>query len=165
MKSTTQIALGGGCHWCTEAVFQQLKGVYNVQQGYIASTGENNNLSEGILFEYNPEEISLERLIYVHLSTHKSTSNHSFRKKYRSAVYYFSDVQEKQLTNTIASLQKKFNEKIITKVLAFVEFKASRESIQNYYTKNPDSPFCKRYIIPKLDLIKKIIKIRTTNVE
>ena len=159
MKSTTQIALGGGCHWCTEAVFQQLEGVYTIQQGYVASNGENSSFSEAILFEYNSDIISLQKLIYVHLLTHQSTSNHSFRKKYRSAVYYFSEDQKTEITNTIIYLQKKFDQKIITQVLPFIEFKPSRESIQNYYTKNPDSPFCKRYIIPKLKLLEDKLKV------
>ena len=67
-----KIALGGGCHWCTEAVFQSLKGVEKVNQGYVASTGENNWFSEAVIVHFNDEIITLKTLIEIHLHTHKS---------------------------------------------------------------------------------------------
>ena len=85
--NTQKIALGGGCHWCTEAVFQSLIGVERVEQGYVASTGNNNSFSEAVIVHFNTERISLKTLIEIHLHTHKSTSNHSLRERYRSAVY------------------------------------------------------------------------------
>ncbi len=94
MDSKTKIALGGGCHWCTEAVFQSLIGVRSVEQGFVASTEENSSFSEAVIVHFNPEDITLQTLIEVHLHTHKSTSAHSMRQKYRSAIYYFSDEQK-----------------------------------------------------------------------
>ena len=81
------IGLGGGCHWCTEAVFQSLRGVTQVEQGYIAAIAPDDSLSEGVIVHYNPAIISISVLIEIHLHTHKSTSNHSMRDTYRSAVY------------------------------------------------------------------------------
>jgi len=72
----SRIALGGGCHWCTEAVFQSLKGVNRVEQGYVSSINENLSFSEGIIVEYYENKIPLEILIHIHLLTHKSTSKH-----------------------------------------------------------------------------------------
>ena len=88
-----KIALGGGCHWCTEAVFQSLKGVVSVEQGYIASLVKHSAFSEGVIVHFNANIISLKTLIEIHLYTHKSTSNHSMREKYRSAIYVFSKSQ------------------------------------------------------------------------
>lgn len=154
MKSAiSQIGFGGGCHWCTEAVFQALKGVIKVKQGWIASEGGNENFSEAVLVHFNSEEITIESLIKVHLHTHKCTSNHSMRKKYRSAVYTFSDEQLIQSKILIAGFQNDFENKIITKVLPFIAFKPSSSEFQNYYIKNPSKPFCKRYINPKLKFI------------
>ena len=82
------IGLGGGCHWCTEAVFLNLKGVVRVEQGWISASGAV-EFSEAVLVHFNPEKISIKDLIAVHLHTHKSTSSHSMRSKYRSAVYTF----------------------------------------------------------------------------
>lgn len=149
----TKIALGGGCHWCTEAVFQSLVGVENVEQGYVASEGEYHTFSEAVIVHFNAELISLNTLIEIHLHTHKSTSNHSMREKYRSAVYTFSEEQKMSVEKIIDELQIEFDSKIVTKVYPFSKFKASREAIQNYYEKNPNKPFCETFINPKLMLL------------
>ncbi|GAA3636116.1 peptide-methionine (S)-S-oxide reductase [Flavivirga jejuensis] len=148
-----KIALGGGCHWCTEAVFQALIGVMKVEQGYVASVNENSSFSEAIIVHFNTEGVSLKTLIEIHLHTHKSTSNHAMRSKYRSAVYTFSEEQRKESEGIINNLQEDFEYKIITKVYPFQSFKASREAIQNYYQKNPNKPFCKTFINPKLEIL------------
>lgn len=145
-----KIALGGGCHWCTEAVFQSLIGVVKVEQGYVASVDENKSFSEAVIVHFNTEDITLKTLVEIHLYTHKSTSNHSMRSKYRSAVYTFSEEQKRESESIIEGFQKDFEHKLITKVCLFQSFKASREAIQNYYQKNPKKPFCKTFIDPKL---------------
>ncbi len=150
MAQKEKIGLGGGCHWCTEAVFQAVEGVTIVEQGYIASEGEASEFSEAVIVHFDPKMVDIERLLEIHLHTHSSTSNHSFRNKYRSAVYFFSSEDEKDLKKILEKLQQDFEKLLITEVLPFREFKPSRESIQNYYKKNPDAPFCKRYIKPKL---------------
>ena len=150
----SKIALGGGCHWCTEAVFQSLKGVEKVEQGYVASTGENDTFSEAVIINFNPGSISLDTLIEIHLHTHKSTSDHSMREKYRSAVYVFSEEQKESSENIIQGFQKEFDDKLITSVYTFKRFQASREEILDYYYENPDKPFCKKFIDPKLKLLQ-----------
>lgn len=149
----SKIALGGGCHWCTEAVFQSLLGVLKVEQGYVASIGDNSSFSEAIIVYFNSEEISLKTLIEIHLHTHKSTSNHSMRSKYRSAVYTFSEVQRQEVEQIIERFQVLFEKKLITQVFPFQNFKASRSEITNYYYKNPKKPFCESFINPKLKLL------------
>ena len=93
-NDTAKIAFGGGCHWCTEAVFQQLKGVIRVEQGFVASVNEYQSFSEAVIVHFNPSIIPLKILVEIHLYTHKSTSNHSMRSKYRSAIYYFTDEEK-----------------------------------------------------------------------
>lgn len=148
-----KIALGGGCHWCTEAVFQSLKGVERVEQGYVASTGEQASFSEAVVVHFNKEKISLHTLIEIHLHTHKSTSAHSMRDKYRSAIYTFSEKQNVEAEEIIKSLQSDFENRIITKVHPFSEFKPSREQLLNYFYSNPNKPFCEIFINPKLLLL------------
>ncbi|MDH7444623.1 peptide-methionine (S)-S-oxide reductase [Aquimarina sp. 2201CG14-23] len=155
MMNGLQIGLGGGCHWCTEAVFQSLKGVNQVEQGYISSVGKNSAFSEAVLVSYNPQIITLKDLIEIHLHTHKSTSDHSFREKYRSAVYYLDEKEKLTIETFLNVLNKNFGNQLITQVLAFKEFKSSRSSLINYYRKNPEKPFCQRFINPKLDLLRK----------
>ena len=74
-----KIAFGGGCHWCTEAIFQSLRGVQKVEQGWISSTHPGaSTLSEAVIVHFETSLISLDTLIEVHLSTHNATSNHAF---------------------------------------------------------------------------------------
>ncbi len=88
-----KIGFGGGCHWCTEAVFQALIGVEKVEQGWIASEGENDSFSEAVIVHFDESTIDLSTLTAIHLFTHSCTSEHSMWKKYRSAVYTFSNKQ------------------------------------------------------------------------
>lgn len=148
-----KIGLGGGCHWCTEAVFQSLHGVSAVQQGWISSDSPYNELSEGVAVSFNDEIISLHTLIAVHLHTHSCTSIHSMRSKYRSAVYTFSAGQISEAAAAINILQRDFDLPIITMILPFRHFKLNNQSFLNYYYKNPKKPFCQTYINPKLKLL------------
>lgn len=149
-----KIGLGGGCHWCTEAVFQSLIGVQKVTQGYIASEEYKGVYSEGIILEFDPTLIPVKILIDIHLATHKSTSNHSMRPKYRSAIYVFSDTQREATEIVLEIIRNEYSEKIITEVLLFDELKVSRNEIQNYYYSNPEKPFCRMYIDPKIKILQ-----------
>ncbi|TPN84545.1 peptide-methionine (S)-S-oxide reductase [Aquimarina algicola] len=153
-KDTLKIGFGGGCHWCTEAVFQSLKGITHVEQGYIKSTNENSTFSEAVIVTFTPYIISLKDLITIHLHTHHSTSNHSFRKKYRSAIYYFDTMNESNIKVYLEELQQDFDDKIITRILPYNGFSASRKELINYHEQNPEKPFCKKYITPKLEFLK-----------
>ena len=146
------IGFGGSCHWCTEAVFQSLKGVVKVEQGWIAAE-EAPDFHEAVIVHYQPELIPFDILIEVHLLTHNSTSDHSMRKKYRSAIYTFSPSQKERAEEVLQKLQPDFTEPLITKTYTFMEFRTSEETFQNYYAKNPGKPFCKSYISPKLKLV------------
>ena len=150
---THKTALGGGCHWCTEAVYQSLKGVEKVEQGYVSSTGENSTFSEAVVVHFNPEKVSLHTLIEIHLYTHKSTSDHSMRDKYRSAIYVFTKEQKIEAQLIIDGFQKAFDYNLVTRILPFERFKFSRKQIQNYYYSNPQKPFCETFINPKLKLL------------
>lgn len=157
MKTILKIGLGGGCHWCTEAVFQAVPGVLKVEQGYISSKMPYDSMSEAVIAHFK-DVVDLKKLIDIHLETHASTRQHSRRDDYRSAVYFFDVETEKKVKSIISTLSRKRNKNYITAVLPFVAFKPSRESIQNYYKTRPDAPFCKRYIEPKLKLVSDILK-------
>ena len=150
-----KIGFGGGCHWCTEAVFMSLRGVAQVQQGFIQSLPPNECFSEAVVLHYDADQIALKILIEAHLRTHASTSEHSMRGKYRSAVYVFDQLQTDTSTDILNALQQGFDKPLITRVLQTVEFKASDERFRNYYATDPSRPFCTTYIDPKLDLLRK----------
>lgn len=130
-------------------------GVEKVDQGYISVNDALEQFYEGILLYFNPEIISLRKLIEIHLQTHHSTSNHSMRSKYLSAVYTFDNIQHKQITFLLAQLQNNYKDAIITKAYSFGAFKESRSEIRNYYKTDPQRPFCKVYIEPKLEFLKR----------
>ncbi len=153
MKSTEKIGLGGGCHWCTEAVFQSLRGVEKVEQGFIASTDKNDTFSEAIIVHFEAAAITMKDLIEIHLLTHESTSNHSMRQKYRSAVYSFSDRQRTKAQGILKTLQPNFERPLITQVLPLATFRPSEGQFTDYYYNNPQKPFCRSYIQPKLKLV------------
>jgi len=158
LEKTTElnrIGLGGGCHWCTEAVYQSLLGVQFVEQGFIAAINDEDSYSEAVIVHFDPRIIPLEILIEIHLYTHESTTEHSMRDKYRSAIYTYSDTQPIEIQLIIRKLQQNFSKPIITKILPFHKFRLSIEKFQNYYYSNPDKPFCKNYINPKLHLLQK----------
>lgn len=148
-----QAGFGGGCHWCTEAVFSSLKGIKSVQQGWIASVEDNSFFSEGVIIRYDDDIISFVTLIAIHLHTHSSTSQHSMRGKYRSAIYTFDDRDALLARDAIEFLQSEFNDPIITQVLPYAEFNRSRDELLDYYFSDPQKPFCELYINPKLKLI------------
>lgn len=148
-----KIGFGGGCHWCTEGIFQSLIGIADVKQGWISSFGKNVSFSEAVLVEFDPQTISLKDLIEIHLHTHSSTSKHSFREKYRSAVYVFDEDQEKKCKKNIEEFQSDFDDQIITKVLVFREFKLNKAEQLNYLYTRRNAPFCKKIINPKLSVL------------
>lgn len=155
-----QIGFGGGCYWCTEAVFQSLTGVFCVEQGFISSKAPYDAPSEAVWITYDPAVIKLSDLIEIHLQTHASDSNHKFRVKYRSAIYYqpgakqsdsLKKLLEKILHNKSVILQKR----LITLVLPMVYFNQSPQKYKNYYKNNPARAYCKTHIEPKLELLRK----------
>ncbi len=149
-----KIAFGGGCHWCTEAIFQSLKGVSKVEQGWVSSTIESATTpSEAVIIHFDALLISLEILTEVHLFTHNSTSNHTFRQKYRSAIYTFSKPQQLEAQRVLEEKQKLFEKPLVTKVYPFGEFRLNDEQYLNYYKSNPEKPFCKIRIKPKLRVV------------
>lgn len=154
-NQSSQIGFGGGCHWCTEAVFSSLVGVSCVQQGFIRSQPPKDQYSEAVLIQYNEEKISLFKLIEIHLRTHASFSAHSMREKYRSAIYVENDAMAEKCEEVLNALQARFDEPLVTQVLESVKFKKSSESYTDYYATDRERPFCVTYIEPKLALLRR----------
>lgn len=148
-----KIGFGGGCHWCTEAVFQALHGVDLVEQGWISSLNPYHAFSEAVIVHFN-KNVTLEVLIEVHLLTHSSANAHSMREKYRSAVYYFDPIDKDAIEPIIGDLAKKNDAKYITQALPFVDFQLNTENYLSYYKKDKQKPFCLNNISPKLKAIR-----------
>lgn len=152
------IGLGGGCHWCTEAIFQSLKGIHEVKQGWIKSNPPWSSWSEAVLISFDSTIITLSDLIEVHLYTHGSTSNHKLTEKYRSSIYFFTKEQEEIATQAVKALQINFEKPLVTKVIPFIEFKINEDQFLNYYQTDEQRPFCENVIKPKLDTVSRLFK-------
>jgi len=149
-----KVAYGGGCHWCTEAIFQSLIGVNKVEQGWVSSSHPDGTVpSEAVIVHFDTSLISLETLTEIHLFTHNATSNHTFRQKYRSAIYTFSALQYVETQIIVEVKQKLFEKPLVTKVYPFGNFRLNEEQYLNYYKRNPEKPFCQVRIEPKLKIL------------
>lgn len=150
------VGFGGGCHWCTEAVFDALEGVTSVRQGFIAAAAPDDALSEAALVTFDPARIPLAVLVEIHLRTHSSTSDHTMRGKYRSAVYVRpgDPAAEKDAGDALALAAASLEAPIVTRVLPLVRFEESPVTFRRYYARNAGKPFCVSYIDPKLRLLR-----------
>ena len=146
---------GGGCHWCTEGVFQALKGVSRVDQGFIRSEPPADTWAEGVIVTFDPGVISLATLSEVHLRTHSSARARSPRSKYRTAIYVFGDPQRQEVDPVISAFADEIGKPVQTQVLPFSGFRPSDARFQNYSRTDPNRPFCRRYIDPKLNFIRR----------
>ena len=127
----------------------------SVSQGFLKSHSPNHLYSEAVLIQYDENIISLAKLIEIHLRTHASSSQHSMRKKYRSALYVDNNAMAERCINILDTLSTQFDKPLVTQVLSIVEFKRSSDSYREYYATNPDRPFCITYIEPKLALLRR----------
>ena len=151
-----KLALGGGCHWCTEGVFQSLRGVTAVEQGWVASAAPYDAFSEAVIVHYDADAISTSDLIEVHLTTHACEAEHPLRHRYRSAVYYFGGEEEaRSLVERVGQVAKRLGLHPLTQVLPYAAFRASLPEHLDYYQTNPERPFCRRYITPKIKQLRK----------
>lgn len=169
---TTKIAVfGGGCFWCTEAVFKMLKGVSSVLPGYAGgdmdapsyedvSSGKTGH-AEVVRLEYDPSQIRYEDLLTVFFGSHDPTTMNrqgaDVGTQYRSVIFSTDDEQKKAAEDFIAELNAS-NEKgnpIVTTVEPLGKFYEAEDYHHNYYANNEDKPYCQMVINPKLDKVKK----------
>ena len=161
----------GGCFWCTEAIFKNLKGVINVLPGYTGGkriyptyeqvvTGATGH-AESIKITFNPEKISYEELLEIFFSTHDPTTlnrqGNDVGTQYRSAVFYTSEKQKKLAEAYINFLEKEdvFDKYIVTEILPATEFYIAEKYHHNYLENHPENPYCQFVIVPKLEKFKK----------
>jgi len=163
---------GGGCFWCTEAIFQRLNGVEKVTSGYSGGKVKNpsyNEVTSGetghaevIQIQFNPSVINFQEILDVFFATHDPTTlnrqGYDVGTQYRSAIFYHSTAQKDVSEAFIKALTeaKVFEKKIVTEVTAFDAFYEAEAYHQNYYNNNKNQVYCVAVINPKLDkFIKK----------
>ena len=172
---TGEIVLAGGCFWCTEAVFEELKGVKAVDSGYsggnegdasytLVSAGLTNH-AESIRVRYDPEQIKLEQILEVfflvaHDPTQKNRQGADIGKHYRSAVFYSSDAQKQAVENFIKKLETKkvFDAPIVTTLEPLKGFYVAEEYHQNYARLQSSNPYIQCVAMPKLAKVREKYK-------
>ncbi|OTG74291.1 peptide-methionine (S)-S-oxide reductase [Acinetobacter sp. ANC 4218] len=158
-----QALFGGGCFWCVEAVFLQLKGVKKVVSGYAGGHTEHpsyddicrgdTNHAEVILIDYDETQISFVQLLDVFFTTHDPTTlnrqGNDIGTQYRSVIYYFNDEQQQQAQHTIDALKTE-GLNIVTELSPAPQFYPAEDYHQNFFARNPAQGYCNFTIPPKL---------------
>ncbi|MFZ5978485.1 MULTISPECIES: peptide-methionine (S)-S-oxide reductase MsrA [Hydrotalea] len=165
---------GEGCFWCTEAFFQRLKGVYEVNSGYggghVANPtyeqvcDKNTGHVELAQIIYDPNEVSFDELLEVFWKTHDPTTLNQqgadVGPQYRSVIFYTNEMQREKAEQYKAALDKSgaFNKPIVTAIDPFKNFYRAEQYHQNYYNNNGDAAYCRFVIRPKLEKFEKVFK-------
>lgn len=159
----------GGCFWCTEAIFEQLKGVEKVVSGYTGGNVENPSYekvvmedtghAESIQITFDSQLISYKDLLYVFLRTHDPTTpnqqGYDIGDMYRSVIFYENEDQKKLAEEAITEVQKEYPSPVVTEVLELGKFYEAEDYHQDFYKNNPDKTYCKLVIDPKIAKLKK----------
>ncbi len=173
MTNQTELAtFGSGCFWCTEAVFQQVKGVEKVVSGYSGGRVKNPTYkevcsgltghAEVVQVTYNPAVITYDELLEIFWQTHDPTTlnrqGNDVGTQYRSVIFYHNQEQKKKAEYYRKKLNESgaFNRPIVTEISPFTEFYPAENYHQNYYRLNPEAPYCTYVIAPKLEKFRKV---------
>ena len=170
MENKETIVFGGGCFWCTEAVFKMLKGIISVDPGYAGGTKQNPTYeevhygktghAEVVKIEYNPSIISFENLLTVFFGSHDPTTlnrqGNDVGEQYRSIILYTTEEQKKGTEKFIKELNES-NEKgrpITTEVKLLDKFYTSEQYHKDFYANHKGDSYCEVIINPKLEKVK-----------
>jgi peptide methionine sulfoxide reductase msrA/msrB len=170
-----EIILGGGCFWCVEAVYLNLKGVLKVESGYSGGFIKNpayrevcngtTGHAEVVKITYNAQELSLQKILEVFFTVHDPTTINrqgaDVGTQYRSVIYFQHAAQEQIALSIIKKLEseKVFSNPIVTEVKALDTFYKAEDYHQNYYNQHKSEPYCQLVIVPKLAKFKKVFAV------
>lgn len=169
-SSTEKATFAGGCFWCTEAVFKNLKGVISVIPGYTGGDKKSPSYeevssgitghAEAVQVTFNPKRVSYSDLLHVFLRMHDPTTlnrqGNDVGTQYRSEVFYHTGEQKTLAKEVIENLNKmEYEGNIVTKISHFREFFPAEGYHHNYYSNNRNKPYCKLVIDTKIKKLKK----------
>lgn len=162
---------GGGCFWCTEAIFQMLNGVTNVEPGYAGGHVTNpsyERVSEGnsghaevIRVTYDPDIISYEDLLTVFFGSHDPTTpnrqGNDVGAQYRSVILYENDEEKEVAEKMIRDVQESLTDgsRVVTQIIPLTAFYPAESYHRNYFKQNTSAPYCQLIIEPKIEKVRK----------
>jgi peptide-methionine (S)-S-oxide reductase len=163
--------LAGGCFWCLEAVFDDMKGVESVESGYMGGKTENPTYeeicsgqtghAEVVRLTFDPSAVSFREILEVFFVTHDPTTlnrqGNDVGTQYRSAVFYHSPEQKSAAEQVIANLNSEriYDDPIVTEIAAVSRFYVAEDYHQEYYRRNPAQPYCAYVVRPKVAKFRK----------
>ncbi len=159
-----KLVLGGGCFWCVEAVFSNVKGVLNALSGYAGGARKNPSYeqvctgvsghAEVVQIEYDERVMSMAELLDIFWAIHDPTTLNAQGAdkgtQYRSVIYYEDEAQKEIILESIKKASLKFRDKIVTEVSPLPTFYVAEAYHQNYFALNPNQGYCQVVIAPKL---------------
>jgi len=173
-KELKKATLGGGCFWCTEAVYRELKGVVDVVPGFSGGNIKNpayrevctgrTGHAEVVQITYDPEVISFKEILEVFFMTHDPTTlnrqGNDVGTQYRSAVFYHDREQKETAEEVVSNFEKEkvFENPVVTEITPFEVFYKAEDYHKNYFERNKDQPYCQFVVAPKVKKFKKIFK-------
>ncbi len=168
---TEQVTLGGGCFWCLEAVFEQLRGVQKVESGYSGGTladpsydrvcSGRTGHAEVVQVTFDPSEITYSEILDVFFATHDPTTLNrqgaDVGTQYRSVIFYHTQAQKEAAEKKIAELNaaKIWDTPIVTEIAPLKTFYRAENYHQKYFQDNPRQPYCQVVISPKVAKFRK----------
>jgi peptide-methionine (S)-S-oxide reductase len=171
---TEIITLGNGCFWCTEAIFQQVKGVNKVTSGYSGGHVENPSYeevcekttghAEVLQVEFDTTQVTIDEILEIFWQTHDPTTlnqqGNDVGPQYRSVVFYHNKHQKERAEFFKKKLDESgaFSKPIVTAIEPFTNYYAAENYHQDYYKKNGNQPYCYFVIRPKLEKFEKAFK-------
>jgi peptide-methionine (S)-S-oxide reductase len=162
--------LGGGCFWCLEAVYQELRGVLHVESGYTGGqvanptyeqvgTGTTGH-AEVVKLTYDPEIVSYREILEIFFTIHDPTTlnrqGNDVGTQYRSAIYYQSDAQRTTAKQVVAEMGLVWDAPIVTEVTPAVTYFKAEDYHQNFYRQHPFQGYCAFVVAPKLEKFKAV---------
>jgi len=167
-KNLEKVVLGGGCFWCIEAVYEEMKGVKSAISGYAGGNGENptyedvcngvGGYAEAVEILFDRDEIGLKEVLDVFWKIHDPTSLNAQGAdvgiQYRSVIFYSDEVQKKEILDSLQNAQKSFAKNIVTQVEKLENFYKAEEYHQDYFAKNPNQGYCRVVVAPKVEKFK-----------
>ncbi len=169
--ATASIVLAGGCFWCTEAVFSELRGVRSVRPGYAGGTVANPTYeevctgrtghAEAVEVAFDPHAVSLHDLLVVFFTTHDPTTRNrqgpDTGTQYRSAVFYRDAGQRAEAEAVVREVEgeKLYRSPVVTELAPLTTFYPAEEYHRNYYRRHPEQAYCQAVIAPKLAKFRK----------
>jgi peptide-methionine (S)-S-oxide reductase len=170
-SKTETLVLGGGCFWCTEAAYELVPGVKNVVSGYSGGAVKNPSYkqistggtghAEVIRIEYDPAEVSLERLLQLFWVVHDPTTlnrqGNDEGTQYRSVIYFADDAQKAAAEKAKITAQAKFGDPIVTEIAPLGTFYEAEEYHQDYFRKNPNAGYCQFVVKSKVNKMQKAL--------